>query len=205
VNEIPPEFPQVNVQPSPSPSPARVEAALRSVHRRRQAKAGAVLTALASVAVVGVLVPVALHGRTAQDKLQLVTPSQSASPTGSQTVTPSPSRTPLAPSYVPGQGVRLDQNAALTPAPQNAHPRLTAVQAWQRYAAQSPPLPRQQPRGTIAHLGLYFNGSENGLLVYGFQIPGCFSSTPGQLLHECTEWVMVDANTGGPHGDFTFQ
>jgi hypothetical protein len=111
----------------------------------------------------------------------------------------------MAPSYVPGQGIRLDNNSTLTPPPQNAHPGLTAREAWQRYATQYPPLPKLQPRGTIAHLGMYFNGSESGFLVYGFQIPGCFSSTPGQLLPECAEWVIVDANTGGPHGDFTFQ
>ena len=182
--------------PSPSPSAARVEAALRSVRRRRRAKAGAVLTALASVAVVGVLVPVAFHGQLTTDKLQVVTPSSSYAPTPSTSVTPSPSSisTPA-----PGSGslvgidlhqadlkdVTVPGSACLQSHPLRLRDGKVRIQDSRGYASASGPATR------------YFNLSEwPQTVTYGhFEAPN---------VSDAAVPLLCDNNGGTADGDLLY-
>jgi len=104
-------------------------------------------------------------------------------------------------------------------APSSATPRLTAQQAWQRYAEQAHSSRATIPSFVTARLGLYTlpvgpvgpgtghlvqrNGEAYtalNQLVYGFSSPsGCVSTDPYVTFPpdaHCIEWTFLNANTG---------
>ncbi len=96
------------------------------------------------------------------------------------------------------------------PAPASAAPKLTAPQAWARYAARHGSSVTTIPSGVRARLGLLTlpigpqpDGvtayTAHGDLAYGYSWPsGCLSTLPGAvpLGARCLSWTFLNANTG---------
>lgn len=108
--------------------------------------------------------------------------------------------------------ITIDPHAGETfaPAPASAAPKLTAQQAWARYAARNGARTTTIPTGVTVRLGLLtlpigpkpdgpIAYTAHKELAYGYSSPsGCVSTLPGAVLAgaRCLSWTFLNANTG---------
>jgi hypothetical protein len=119
---------------------------------------------------------------------------RAGSPSPAQSATTSPTNA-LAKGFSLGSGEFFD------PPPANAHPRLSATEAWEAYAARMHARINRDhiPPGTTARLGV-FTGGGLRRLAYGYFTPNSAPVYSGPVAPSppvlCTQWTMLSARTG---------
>lgn len=118
-------------------------------------------------------------------------------PGGSARSSPSPAQE--SPSE---QTLSLGSGEYFDPPPANAHPPLTAVQAWVAYATSAHARINRThiPSGTTAKLGVFVDGGGRRHLAYGYFTPDSYPPYSGLVVPSppvpCTEWTMLNSHTG---------
>jgi hypothetical protein len=110
-----------------------------------------------------------------------------------------PQSTPGASTQTQDETIQLGAGQSFLPPPTSAHPALSAVGAWRRYArAMHAKINRTNlPPDTFARLGVFIDGGGRHHLTYGYFTP---DSPPVYTLEHhskqpCTRWQMLNADT----------
>ena len=109
------------------------------------------------------------------------------------------------------KSLSLGAGESFNPSVADAHPPLTATQAWVAYAKRVHARINRDhiPPGTTAMLGVFTDGGGRSHLAYGYFTPNSAPVYAGPVVPSpavlCTQWTMLSAKTGVHIGSAWFR